>query len=146
LTSEVMNSIMTSVDRIGIEVTTSRPSIEKAVAAARAQKLLILSIVLNLLAFAILQGKTVVHLPFSLLPNSGNEVVLYAALTLFQSVCIYRVATAIGTSGILYAILVWVPALGVLVIIHLNGLTNRFLKAAGFRVGLFGVRAEDLPT
>ena len=124
-------------------------TIEKAVAAARGQKLLIVSIFLNVLAVSILPGKTVFHLPFpSLTPNSGNEVVilLYCALTLFQSVCVYRVATAIGTSGILYAILVWVPVLGVLVMIHLNGLTTRFLKAAGFRVGLFGVRTEDLPT
>ena len=101
-----------------------------------------------MLALSILQSTTVVHLPFpSLLPNSGNGVVifLYCALTLFQSVCVYRVATAIGTSGILYAILVWVPALGLFVIIHLNGLTSRFLKAAGFRVGIFGVRREDLP-
>lgn len=101
-----------------------------------------------MLALSILQSPTVVHLPFpSLPPNSGNDVVifLYCALTLFQSVCVYRVATAIGASGILYAILVWVPALGVFVIIHLNGLTNRFLKAAGFRVGIFGVRREDLP-
>jgi hypothetical protein len=130
-------------------MTTSAPSIERAVAAARAQRLLILSFFLNGLALSILQGKTVVHLPFSSLPpNSGNEVAifLYCALTLFQSVCSYRVATAIGTSGILYAILVWVPAVGMFVIIHLNGLTSRFLKAAGFRVGILGVREEDLRT
>ena len=128
---------------------TLQPSTERIVAAARAQKLLILSVLLNLLSFFLLQPRTgaVVSLPsLSLQQQPANPVVvlIYFLATLFQIVCIYRMAKALGVSGILYAALTWIPVLGGLVLLHLNGRTNQFLKAAGLHVGLFGVRGEEI--
>ena len=121
---------------------------ERAIAAARAQKLLIVSILLNVLSLCLLSlwfPRPGIIFP-ALSPSAGNHVVplIYGAITLFQSVCIYRMAKAIGAFSILYAVLIWIPPFGLLTIIYLNDRTNRFLKAAGLRVGLLGVRAEDI--
>jgi Na+/melibiose symporter-like transporter len=127
----------------------SQPSTERIVAAARAQKLLILSVLLNLLSFFLLQPRSgaFVNLPsLSLQQQATNPMVvlIYSVAALFQIVCIYRMAKAIGDSGTLYAALTWIPLLGGLVLLHLNGRTNQFLKAAGLHVGFFGVRGEEI--
>jgi hypothetical protein len=71
-------------------------------------------------------------------------VLFYSVAALFQIVCIYRMAKAIGDDGILYAALTWIPGLGGLLLLYLNGRTNQFLKAAGLHVGFFGVRGEEI--
>jgi hypothetical protein len=60
-------------------------------------------------------------------------------------VFIYRLGKAVQSSlAVLYAILAFIPLLGLIGLLILNSKATAALKQRGIRVGLMGARAEDL--
>ncbi len=68
---------------------------------------------------------------------------IFGAL-IFMMIYVYRLARAMGQSGILYAIVLIFPCLGWAILVMIVSRATAALKRGGVRVGLFGVSKETL--
>lgn len=66
------------------------------------------------------------------------------ALAFVFMVGIYRLAAALGHTGLVYVLEMFVPLLNLLILLRLIGQANRKLKSAGISVGLLGASAGAL--
>jgi len=63
---------------------------------------------------------------------------------IIQLYFIYRLSIAVRSKvEVLYIILAFLPLLGLLGLLHLNGKANRRLQTNGIKVGLLGARMSD---
>jgi hypothetical protein len=64
---------------------------------------------------------------------------------ILQIYFIYKLAKAVRSSvAWLYIILAFIPLIGLLALLHINGKASRTLQANGIRVGLMGAKRADL--
>jgi hypothetical protein len=108
---------------------------ELCVLAASGQRILIACIVLNLVLRAVAQSKA---MPPLLLDVLGVALSIYAVLGTV------RLCTAFQQSfnrKIVYMVLSFVPLVNVVLYIVLSIRATRMLRAAGWKVGLFGARS-----
>lgn len=97
------------------------------------QRLLILALLLSI-ALTPLQGKL----------GIAGAVVLICSMV-FMVVSVLRLASSLGSTMpklLLYALAMFVPLLNWFVMVRLSGRATRLLRAAGYRVGLLGARAQ----
>lgn len=66
------------------------------------------------------------------------------AVMIFSIVYVYRLAKALGSPALLYAIAMLVPCLGLLMLLMIVSRATATLKKAGIKVGLMGVSKADL--
>jgi hypothetical protein len=62
---------------------------------------------------------------------------------IIQLYFIFKLATALRLSAWGYIIMAFIPLIGLIALLHLNGKATKKLKASGIRVGLMGARMED---
>jgi hypothetical protein len=66
---------------------------------------------------------------------------------IIQIYFIYKLAAAVRSSAAwLYIILAFVPLIGLLALLHINGKATKTLQANGVTVGLMGARMADFET
>jgi hypothetical protein len=107
---------------------------ERAELAALGQKIVIWSIVLNFVVGSIQRTQVMPPLAVAALSFA------VAAWSLFGVV---RICSALGKrrrSKLLYMVLSFVPLVNIVSLVVLNRGANRLLRAAGWRIGLFGAR------
>ena len=98
---------------------------------ARAQKALLLAVLLEL-GGAIPQYGWIVYL-------MGVALSFWAVYNLGDALQTQKDGFATGGGG-KWLMLIWIPYVGVIALIILNGKATKFLKSAGYTVGLFGAR------
>lgn len=63
---------------------------------------------------------------------------------IIQIYFIYKLAAAVRSSAAwLYIILAFIPLIGLLALVHINGKATKTLQANGVKVGLIGARMAD---
>lgn len=81
-----------------------------------------------------------------LLVTLAASFIHYATLVtgILQLRFMYRLAVALRLSPWGYVIMPFIPFLGVIALLHLNGRATRRLRESGVQVALMGARKEDL--
>ena len=95
----------------------------------------------NLLMWSVLAGFGgffIAHIPFLGLP-------LLLAIVAFQIYALYSLGTSLRMSIVwLYCIGLFIPLVGLLILLVISGKASKVLKAAGVRIGLMGGNADDI--
>jgi hypothetical protein len=84
----------------------------------------------------------------NMIPSLGETLLLVVVsitlipLAVFQLVNIYRLAEALGLSGALWVIGMFVPYLNFVVFFRIVNKATKYLKEAGVEVGLLGARVQ----
>lgn len=105
----------------------SNPDLAKI---AKAHRLVLMGVVITFVA--------------ALLPLAFSLIAIPIALY-----CVWAMTRAIQTKTVIstiYLVLALIPVVNILALVSLNIRGSKLLKAGGVKVGLFGVRAADLPT
>ena len=100
---------------------------------ARAQKALLLAVVLEV-------GSLVPHYGW-LLYLCGVGLSFWAVYNLGDALQTRKEGFSTGGGG-KWLVLIWIPYVGTISLLILNAKATRFLKDAGYRVGLFGARRK----
>jgi hypothetical protein len=115
--------------------------LERLLKVAKAQRGVIIGILLSLLCYAILGFDALS--PSS--PDSASWLPLLASLGLivvvvFQVICVYRLASALNCGAPIGWVLgvMFLSCIGLLLLLSLSSKATKQLKAAGFKVGLLG--------
>jgi len=72
------------------------------------------------------------------------ELLLWLALLIFMILSVVRLAKALSQSQVLYAILMFIPCVGLLVLLSLSGKATKQLQQAGIKVGLMGADPNSI--
>ena len=73
-------------------------------------------------------------------------IIPYATIVtgIIQMYFIYKLATAVRSSAAwVYIVLAFIPFVGLLGLLHINGKATKMLQASGIKVGLMGVNMAD---
>jgi hypothetical protein len=114
----------------------------------------------NLYAIAINQRRLLLTFGFQILCNATEffvgatgaaaPIVAVAALILWvvgvvcSIIFMYRLASALSLAGVLYAILMIFPCIGLITLLIVSSRATKALKTAGVKVGLFGVSSRTI--
>jgi hypothetical protein len=102
------------------------------------QKGIIFCILFNLIAFACQ----------FVLPDALRIFLFvgFGGLSIVATVFVFLLATKVYSTGtgIVYAILTFIPLIGLVMLLLINGKATKILKSHGIRVGLLGATMSDL--
>jgi hypothetical protein len=96
---------------------------------AKAQRMLLVSILVNLLGNALLRADFVTGL--ILIPIALGTMA-------FSMWCVYRLCKALSVGPVLWIIAMFIPLINLICLVILNQKATTFLKAQGLKVGLMG--------
>jgi len=100
---------------------------------AKRQTALLFAVLLNLISYFLLA------LPYHI------GLYINVAIYIFQVICIFRLATALGSRvAWLWALGALIPCVSFILLYAVNGLATNALQSCGVRVGLFGARLADI--
>lgn len=103
--------------------------------AARGQKMVIYSILLNYIVFHISQANIISDIPVLLLHTGVGIYALKGLINICSGL------NKTKNMKILYLVLALYPVINVIIFIYLSVKTTKMLRAAGYKVGLLGIKS-----